>query len=56
MANRIGEVLEIESSDSYIKRPTRPMITVEVKDVNKLAGIIRIPSMVEGASLGDTTT
>jgi hypothetical protein len=56
MANRIGEVLEIESSDSYIKRPTRPMITVEVKDVSKLAGIIRIPSMVEGASLGDMTT
>jgi hypothetical protein len=30
------------------------MITVEVKNVSKLARIIRILSMVEGASPGDT--
>jgi hypothetical protein len=54
-ASNIGEVFEIESPDSYIKRPAGPMITVEVRDVSKLAGIIRIPSMVEGASPGDTT-
>jgi ribosome-binding protein aMBF1 (putative translation factor) len=31
------------------------MVTVEVKDISKLAGIIRIPSMAEGAGPGDTT-
>ncbi len=31
------------------------MITVEVRDISKLAGIIRIPSMAEGACPGDTT-
>jgi hypothetical protein len=55
MANSIGEVLDIESLDSYIKRPAGPMVTVEVKDIGKLAGIIRIPSMAEGAGPGDTT-
>jgi hypothetical protein len=55
MANSIGEVLDIESPDSYIKRPAGPMITVEVEDISKLAGIIRIPSMAEGACPGDTT-
>jgi hypothetical protein len=55
MASSIGGVLDIKSPDSYIKRPARPMITVEVKDISKLAGIIRIPSMVEGAHPGDTT-
>ncbi len=54
MASSIGEVLDIESPDSYIKRPAGPMVTVEVKDISKLAGIIRIPSMVEGAGPGDT--
>jgi hypothetical protein len=56
MANNIGEVLDIESPDSYIKRPARPMVTIEVRDISKLAGIIRIPSMAEGACTGDTTT
>jgi hypothetical protein len=56
MANNIGEVLDIESPDSYIKRPVGPMVTVEVKHISKLAGIIRIPSMAEGAGTGDTTT
>jgi hypothetical protein len=55
MASSIGEVLDIESPDSYIKRPAGPMVTVEVKDISKLAGIIRIPSMVEGAGPGGTT-
>jgi hypothetical protein len=47
MASSIGEVLDIESPDSYIKRPAGPMVTVEVKDISKLVGIIRIPSMAE---------
>jgi hypothetical protein len=55
MASSIGEVLDIESPDSYIKRPVGPMVTVEIKDISKLAGIIRIPSMAEGARLEDTT-
>jgi hypothetical protein len=55
MANSIGEVLDIKSPDSYIKRPTGPMITVEVMDINKLAGIIRIPSMAKGTCPRDTT-
>jgi hypothetical protein len=55
MASSIGEVLDIESPDSYIKRSVGPMVTVEVKDISKLTGIIRIPSMTEGAGLGNTT-
>ncbi len=55
MANSIGEVLEIEPPDSYIKRPAGLKITIEVRDVSKLARIIRIPSMAEGASPRDTT-
>ncbi len=55
MANSIGDVLDIESPDSYIKRPAGPMVTVEVKDISKFAGIIRISSMAEGAGPGDTT-
>jgi hypothetical protein len=56
MANSIREVFDIESYDSYIKRPAGPMVIVEVKDINKLAGIIRIPSMTKGADPGETTT
>jgi hypothetical protein len=55
MASSIGEVLDIESPDSYIKRPAGPMVTVEIKDISKLARIIRIPSMAEGAGPEDTT-
>jgi hypothetical protein len=55
MASSIGDVLDIESPDSYIKRPAGPMVTVEVKDISKLARIIKIPSMAEGAGPGDTT-
>jgi hypothetical protein len=36
MASSIGDVLDIESPDSYIKRPAGPMVTIEVKDINKL--------------------
>jgi hypothetical protein len=48
MASKLGEVLEIEAADSYIKRPAGPMITIELKDISKLPGYIRIPSMAEG--------
>jgi len=54
MASKIGEVLDIESADSYVKRPAGPMVTIETKDITKLAGYIRIPSMAEGASITDT--
>lgn len=54
MASKIGEVLDIESVDSYMKRPAGPMVTVETKNITKLASYIRIPSMAEGASIMDT--
>jgi hypothetical protein len=54
MASKIGEVLEIEAVDSYIKRPVGPMITIELRDISKLPGYIRIPSMAEGAEPSDT--
>ncbi len=50
MASKLGEVLDIEAADSYIKRPAGPMVTIEVQDISKLAGFIRIPSMAEGAT------
>jgi len=54
MASKLGEVLDIEAADSYIKRPAGPMVTIEMKDIAKLAGYIRIPSMAEGAAVTDT--
>jgi len=45
MASKLGEVLDIEAADSYIKRPAGPMVTIEVQDISKLAGFIKIPSM-----------
>ncbi len=54
MASKIGEILEIEVVDSYIKRPAGPMITIELRDISKLPGYIRIPSMAEGAEPNDT--
>ncbi|CAN5957277.1 unnamed protein product [Sphagnum jensenii] len=54
MASKLEEVLEIKAADSYIKRPTGPMITIELKDISKLPGYIRIPLMAEGTD--DTTT
>ncbi|CAK9216022.1 unnamed protein product [Sphagnum troendelagicum] len=53
MANKVGEVLEIEPAKSYIKRPAGPLITIELKDISKLPGYIRIPSMAEGAGTDD---
>jgi len=53
MANKIGELLEIEPAESYIKRPAGPLITIELKDISKLPGYIRIPSMAEGADIDD---
>ncbi len=55
MARKIREVLEIELEDSYIKRPTGPMITMETHDINKLAEYIHIPSVAERATAKDTT-
>jgi hypothetical protein len=49
MASKIGEVLEIEPTKSYIKRPAGPLITIELKDISKFPGYIRISSMAEGA-------
>jgi hypothetical protein len=53
MASKLGEVLDIEVADSYIKRPAGPMVMIEVKDITKLAGYIRIPSMAEGVAFTD---
>ncbi len=55
-ASKLGAVLEIEAAESYIKRPTgpMPMVTVEVQDISKLPGYIRIPSMAEGAPTTNT--
>jgi hypothetical protein len=54
MASKLGEVLEIEAADSYIKRLARPMITIELRNISKLPEYIRIPSMAEGTE--DTVT
>jgi hypothetical protein len=54
MASKLGKVLDIKAADSYVKRPAGPMVTIETKDITKLAGYIRIPSMAEGASTTDT--
>jgi hypothetical protein len=51
MASKIGEVLEIEPAESYIKRSVGPLITIELKDISKLPGYIRILSMAEGAEI-----
>jgi hypothetical protein len=40
MASKIREVLEIELTDSYIKRPEGPLIIIELKDISKLPGYI----------------
>jgi len=54
MASKLGEVLDIEVANSYMKRPIGPMVTIKVRDIAKLAGYIRILSMAEGASASDT--
>jgi len=55
MANMVGDVMEIKPKALYMKRHVGPMITVEIRDISKLARHIHIPSMVEGATLKDTT-
>ncbi|CAK9874558.1 unnamed protein product [Sphagnum jensenii] len=54
MASKLGEVLDIEAANCYMKRPAGPMVTIEVKDITKLAGYMRIPSMAEGAAFTNT--
>jgi len=54
IASKIEEVLEIETVNSYIKRPAGPMITIELRDISKLLGYIRISSMAEGTEPSDT--
>jgi hypothetical protein len=54
MATKIGEVLEIKPTETYIKRPAGPLITIELKDISKLPGFIRILLMAEGAETDDT--
>jgi hypothetical protein len=53
MASKLGEMLDIKATDSYIKRPAGPMVSIEVKDIAKLARYIRIPSMAKGAAFTD---
>jgi hypothetical protein len=54
MASKIRDVLEIEPVESYVKRPTRLMIMVEIKGINRLVGHICILSMAECATPKDT--
>lgn len=54
MASKFGKVLDIEATDSYMKKLTGPMVTIKVKEISKFMGYIRIPSMAEGASATDT--
>lgn len=55
MASNIGDVLEIEPEELYMKRPVGLMITVEICDISKLDINIRIPSMAESATPNNTT-
>ncbi len=54
MASKIGEVLEIEPAETYIKRLAGPLIIIELKDISKLPGFIQIPLMAEGAETNNT--
>jgi hypothetical protein len=54
LASKLGGVLDIEAADSYIKRPAGPMVTIEVQDITRLVGFIKIPSMAEGAPTSNT--
>jgi hypothetical protein len=54
MASKIGEVLKVKPVELYVKRLARPMITVEIKDINKFVSHICIPSMAESATPKDT--
>ncbi len=54
MASKLEEVLDIEATNFYIKSPAGPMVTVDVHDISKLAGFIRISSMSERADTVNT--
>jgi hypothetical protein len=54
MASKLGKVLDIKAADSYIKRPAGPIVMVEVHDISRLAGFIKIPSMSEGVDITNT--
>ncbi|CAM6075700.1 unnamed protein product [Sphagnum tenellum] len=54
MASKLSKVLDIKAADSYMKRPASPMVSIEVRDIAKLAGYMRIPSMAESALATDT--
>jgi hypothetical protein len=45
LPSKIGQVFEVKSFDSYVKRPTGTVITVEVADVSKLPGCILLPPL-----------
>jgi hypothetical protein len=45
MASSIREMLEIKAMNSYIKRLTNPMITIEVPNIATLLGNVKIPSV-----------
>jgi hypothetical protein len=45
MASNIGEVLEIEVMDSYIKRMMGPMVTIEVLNIARVPRYVKIPSI-----------
>ncbi|CAM6077793.1 unnamed protein product [Sphagnum tenellum] len=49
MASKFSEVFDIKAIDSYMKRRVGPMVTIEVRDIAKLMGYIRIPSMADDA-------
>ncbi|CAK9208137.1 unnamed protein product [Sphagnum troendelagicum] len=53
VASRILESSIEGAEESYIKRPAGPLITIELKDISKLPGYIRISSMAEGAGTDD---
>jgi hypothetical protein len=54
ITSKIGEVLEIKVTDSYMKRHAGPMIIVKVQNISKFDRYICIPSMAKGASTKDT--
>jgi hypothetical protein len=54
MTSKIGEVMEIELVESYVKRLAGLMIIVEIRDISKLVGHIRIPLMAENTTLKET--
>ncbi len=48
----IGEIVEIEYIDYYVKQPIRSMITIEVHDISWLSSFITILSLEEGMLIG----